>query len=66
MLALALRCDEGTYGIYGTKIVRSMDDFTFMEMLIKSKFVIPANAGIRPKEVQSQENQRTGHRPSPV
>jgi hypothetical protein len=29
------------------------------EMLIKSKFVIPANAGI-------QENQRTGHRHSPV
>jgi hypothetical protein len=36
------------------------------EMLIKSKFVIPANAEIRPKEVQSQENQRTGHRHSPV
>jgi hypothetical protein len=29
------------------------------EMLIKSKFVIPANAGI-------QEIQRTGHRPSLV
>jgi hypothetical protein len=38
----------------------------FRETLIKSKFVIPAKAGIRPKEVQSQEIQRTGHRPSPV
>jgi hypothetical protein len=36
------------------------------EMLIKSKFIIPANAGIRPKEVQSQEHQRTGHRLPPV
>jgi hypothetical protein len=30
-----------------------------MEMLIKSSFVIPAQAGI-------QENQQAGHRPTPV
>jgi hypothetical protein len=33
--------------------------FHIKEMLIKSRFVIPAQAGI-------QENQQAGHRPAPV